>query len=267
MAFYGTSFVFDGIPCEDFGLMLYNIGDSSQGGGTFASTPTIQEETRPTGWRPFFFGTKFENKLEFELVFGVNQKRLDEQKHLDRYEVNAIASWLTGHEQYKELSIVQEDMEHLHYKCMITGLEIVEYGLLPWGFKATVTCDSPYAYLAPCVYSYAINGEKNISFLNKSSYNGYYYPVIEFEKNSGNALVIKNQTDGGRIFELTRIPDTVTSIRIDCDAGVITSNTSTNLYEHCNFNFPRLKRGYNTLNITGNGTLKITCEFPINAGG
>lgn len=266
MAFYGSSFVFDGVPCDDFELMMYDMDSASQSSGSFASTVTVVEETLASKWKPIFYGTKFGGKLEFDIVFGVNQRRIDEDRYLDRGEIDVIASWLTGVDGYRYLSIVQEDMLYVRYRCYISALEIVEYGAVPWALKATVTCDSPYAYLYPHEYSYDVNGSALISILNESSLNGYYYPVVEFTRSSGDKLIIENQTDGGRKFVLEKIPATVTAIRVDNDRRVITNNADLNLYEGCNFKFLRLKRGYNTLKVTGNGGLKIICEFPVNAG-
>lgn len=266
MAFYGSSFIFDSVPCDNFELMMYDIDGASQTGGSFASTVTPVEETLPSRWKPIFYGMKFEGRLEFSIVFGANQRRIDEGRYLDRGEMDVIASWLTGVDGYRYLSIVQEDMLYVRYKCYISSLEIVEYGMVPWALKATVTCDSPYAYLYPHEYSYDIDGSALISILNESSLNGYYYPVIEFTRSSGNTLTIENQTDGGRTFTLERIPAAATVIRVDNDRRIITNNADLNLYGKCNFKFLGLKRGYNTLNVTGNGTLKIICEFPVNAG-
>lgn len=37
MAFWGNSFVFNDIPCDDYDLMLYDVGSTAQGSGNFAS--------------------------------------------------------------------------------------------------------------------------------------------------------------------------------------------------------------------------------------
>lgn len=267
MAFYGSTFVFNGVPCEDFDLMLYDVGSTSQENGEFASVVSIVEEELATKWKPIFYGVKFEKKLEFEMVFGVNQKRLDEGSFLDRYELEAVASWLTGLDGYRWLSIAQEDMRHVRYKCYVSSLEIVGYGMIPWALRASITCDSPYAYMSESEFVYTISGSKSINFLNESSYNGYYYPKLEIATQGGGSFSIENETDNKRVFELKDIPASITKINIDNENGVIKNDADLNLYDCFNFNFLRLKRGYNKLNVTGNGTLKIICEFPVNVGG
>ena len=267
MAFWGKSFAFNGCPCESFDLMIYDVGSETQSGNTFASVVTIMEESLPTRWKPVFYGVKHEKKLEFEIVFGVNQDRLDEENYLDRMEMEAIAVWLTGHDRYLPLEIEQDDMFHVRYKCMVTGLVAVEYGNIPWAMKATITCDGPYAYMSPFEFVYNISGTQTIRFLNESSHNGYYKPVIEYAPANGGDLEIVNETDGDRVFRLTGIPAAATTVVIDNENCVITNSADLNLYPCFNYRFFRLKRGYNTLTVTGNGVLKIKCEFPVNVGG
>lgn len=267
MAFWGSSFIFDDIPSENFDLMMYDIGGPSDDDADFASGVTVVEESVGRRWKPYFYGVKFENKLEFEIVFGVNQQRIDAGRYLDRYEIAEVAAWLTGHPNYKWLTIDQADMGHVRYRCMITNLASITYGNLPWAMRATVTCDSPYAYMPEQVEEFPIAGSTQVLFENKSSINGYFYPIVEFISDGSDELHIENAMDGGRTFSLTSIPASVSQITIDNDRCIISNDQSLNLYPNCNYRFLRLKRGYNILNVIGNGTLRIRCEFPIDIGG
>ena len=196
MAFWGRTFVFDGIPCEAYDLMMYDVGDSGDEDAELASTATIDEETVGHRRKPYFYGVKYENKLTFEIVFGVNQRRLDAGKYLDRYEIDAIAGWLTGHDGYKWLEIEQPDARLIRYNCMITGLSLIQYGKVQWALRAEVTCDGPYAYKHPEETSYTVNGETNVTFYNESKINGYYMPDIEITQ-TGGTFKIENMTAGG----------------------------------------------------------------------
>lgn len=204
MAFWGHSFTFNDIPCEDFELMIYDIDGTSQSTGKFSSGVTVIEDKVSAHWKPYFYGVKLDNKLKFTMVFGVNQKRVDENKFLDRYELEAIAAWLTGHNKYMWLEIQQEDLAYVRYKCIVTGLEMVEFGMLPWALRATIECDSPYAYLYPQTFEYTVNGEQTISFYNESSHNGYYMPVLILE-----AIQNIRISDEMTVFEVST-GDTVT---------------------------------------------------------
>lgn len=298
MAFWGHSFTFDGRPCEDYDLMMYDIGGNSQDEANFASSGNIIEDVVGVRWRPYFYGVQFENKLEFEITFGVNMDRLDHKEHLSRSEISEIASWLTGHTQYKWLEIEQEDLEYIRYKCMITDLSIVSYGNIPYTFRAKITCDSPYAYKREQEYQYNITGTTQMSIYNESCLNVPYYPIVVFEPSidsiqeassigdlsshsigemkhirigslasgQGEAISfsIKNNTDSGRTFQIDNMPGSISSVLIDNDHGIISNNMDLNIYPMCNFRFFRLIKGMNELEVTGNGILRIICEYPVN---
>lgn len=266
MAFHGRAFVFNSVPCEAYELMMYDVGSTGQGDGKFASVVTIEEEVVGGRWKPYFYGVKFDEKLEIDMVFGVNQRRLDMEKYLDRYEINEIATWLTGYDAYGWLDIEQPDTQMIRYRCICTSLEIVSYGNIPWALQAKFVCDSPFAYLYPEEFEYAISGTTTINFYNKSSLNGYYRPEMEIIQ-AGGTFSITNVTDDSRVFSLSGFPASVKHVYIDNDHEVITNDQDVNLYPYFNYKFFRLKRGYNQLKITGNGTLKIKCMFPVNAGG
>lgn len=267
MAFWGRGFTFDGISCDEYNLTLYDIGGTNDDEAPFASTVSIVEETVGSKWKPYFYGVRFEDKLEFELVFGVNEDRIESGLYLDRSEVAKIASWLTGHHEYKWLTIEQDDIRSVRYKCMITELSIIPYGKVPWAMRATVTCDSPFAYSPEEVAEYKIAGSGQITYNNKSDLNGYYYPIMEFVRSGGNEIRIVNATDGLREFVLSGIPSSVKTIRVDHDKCIISNDQSLNLYGGCNYKFLRLKRGENVLRVTGNGTLRFISEFAVNIGG
>ena len=267
MAFWGHKFIFNEIPCETFDLMMYDIGGESQGDGKFAHMVTIVEEIVGTRWKPYFYGIKYDKKQEFDIVFGVNQDRIDKHQYLDRYELAEISAWLAGHPKYLWLEIEQDDMTYFRYRCIITSLDIVSYGNIPWALKATVTCDGPYAYLYPQEFKYDVNGEIELQFYNESSHNGYYKPEMQIEISSGSSFSIVNETDSQHAVQFTGLPTSIRNIYVNNDTEVITTPSGENVYEYCNFQFLRLKRGYNTLKVTGHGTLTLRCEFPISTGG
>lgn len=55
MGFYGNHFSFDGIPCDEFGLAIYDIEGNSQGNSVdIASSGTIIEDWIPAKSKSFF---------------------------------------------------------------------------------------------------------------------------------------------------------------------------------------------------------------------
>ena len=266
MAFFGKAFVFDNTPCENYDLMLYDIEHMDES-ISITGVSTIEDETVGNHWRPYFYGTRPGEKLEFDITFGVNERRLDSDKYLDNWELAEVTAWLCGHTDYKWLYIEQFDTKFFWYRCMITDLRITRYGSVPWALTAHITCDSPYAYLEAEETTYTVSGSKTIEIYNESSLNDWYYPTITFERTSGTAFSVKNAMDNNRGPSFTNIPGSVSTITIDNEHCIVTNDQDVNLYEGFNFQFLRFARGYNTLTITGDGTLKIRVEYPINVGG
>ena len=266
MNFYGKTFYFNNIPCDAFDLMLYDIDGGGESEGEYASPVSIEEEAVGSRWKPYFYGVKYEERLTFDITFGVNTSRIDENRLLDRYETTAIADWLTGHDHYINLDIEQEDMKFVRYKAIITKLEMVTFGQIPYALKATVECDSPFAYMYPEENTFTITTSGTASIYNRSSLNGYYMPVITLSQ-SGGTFSIVNTSDANREFKFTSLPGGTGLITVQNDNCLIKCANGLNLYPYFNNQFFRLVKGNNALTITGTGTLKIICEFPINIGG
>ena len=267
MAFWGSEFIFDGVPCSQFGLMVYHFGSNSQEDVAFPDGSII-EDRLPSRFDALTYGLVQNQPLEYTLVFGANMASIDANESIDRYEVEAISAWLTGHRKRKWLAIVQDDMESYRYKCYITNLKLITHGDYPWAFSCKVSCDSSFAYTFPEVFEYDVNGTKTVNFFNRSTYNGFYRPEMEIQTRGGTgSFIIQNETDNGRVFQFSGLPAGNQTIYVDNKNQIIKGSTNADLYEHFNMKFLRLLRGDNILRITGNAHLKIVCEFPVNVGG
>lgn len=267
MAFWGNEFIFDGIPCSEFGLMVYHFGSNGQDDVNFQNGDIIEDRI-PSRYDALTYGLVQNQSLEYTLVFGANMESLDKNSSLDRYDVEAITAWLTGHSVRKWLVISQTDMESFRYKCMISELRLITYGDMPWAFSCKVSCDSPFAYTMPEEFTYSVNGESQVRLFNRSSYNGFYRPKMEIAVYSDRNLSIQNLSDGNRLFQFSELPGgNSLIIYMDNKNQVITNNMDLNLYPYFNMKFMRLVRGDNILKLTGRAEIKFICEFPVNIGG
>lgn len=266
MAFYGCEFTFDGIPCSEYGLMIFNIGSYSQGDVNIP-TGTMVEEKIAGRYDTLAYGIKQDKPLEFTLVFGANTEATDRHIPLDRYDVDAISAWLVGHDDYRYLTICQTDMMDFRYKAVISDLKLITYGGHPWAFQCKVTCDSPYAYTYPTETVIECDGTTDVTFYNRSSYRGFYKPKLVIATSGGGSISIVNAADGGRVFSLTNLPTSVHEVVVDNLNQVITTDSTINPYAYFNMKYFRLVRGDNDLTITGDAEVKIICEFPVNIGG
>lgn len=267
MAFWGTEFIFDGIPCSEYGLMVYQFGSEGQEDVSFQNGEIVEDRI-PGRYDALTYGLIQNHALEYTLVFGANMKSVDANKGIDRYEVDAIATWLTGHSTRKWLTIVQEDMEAFRYKCFVSELKLITYGDMPWAFSCRISCDSPFAYTLPEEYEYTVNGEEQFVLFNRSSYRGFFKPYIQITINGGDEVSIENLSDNNRTFKFSSLPGgNSLEIYVDNKNQIITNNMDLNLYPYFNMKFMRLVHGDNTLKISGNATVKFVCEFPVNIGG
>lgn len=273
MAFEGCGFAFDGLPSSEFGLEIYEMSSNTQGDSPFTSTGEILTDTINGKSHSYLYGVSQTTPLEFKLTFGVNRSSVDAHRPLDRWDMQAISAWLTGHNdnEWKWLEIEQPDMETVRYRCLISELSPVSNGMETWAFSCRVRCDSAYGYTYPEKYMYRLTGEERDVFIfNKSSFGGYYYPKLEIFLTSGDSVSIVNEDDNGRAFVIDNLPPVMpATILVDNDHQVIKCDRTLDRapYAYFNMNYFRLKRGDNHLKINGNGRVHIICEFPVNVGG
>lgn len=261
--FDSYEFSFNGESSAMYGLMIYDVAGRGQGEVSFGNKASIVE-TRTTGRvQPLHFGVNYhETPLEFTLVFGAMQE-------LDRFEMEDIARWLTGSNEYRWLSIDQPDMELMQFRCIVTQLTPIFNGWLPFAFEATIRCDCPYAYSYPFYKQYTINGTRSILFRNESSVNEYIRPLLTFSPSSGTTSIsIVNKSDNNREFSIKNIPSG-SVVEVDNNNGIIQdiSPYKRNLYGGFNLNFFRFVHGDNTINVSGSGTLTIEGRFLYNVAG
>ncbi len=262
--FNSYEFSFGGESSLMYGLMIYDFDGKGQNDVSFGNKADIVETRTNNRIQPIHFGVNYhKTPLQFKLIFGSD-------KPLDRYDLENISFWLTGHQRYQWLSIDQPDMELFQFRCLITQLTPLSHGWLPVAFEATILCDCPYAYGHEFYNQYAINGTTNILFRNESSIREPIKPYLTFSPSSGTTeLKIINHSDNDRTFILSSLPTSSgMSIKIDNLNGIITESVyGYNLYEGFNLNLFRLVQGDNSLTISGNGTLALHGRLQYNIAG
>lgn len=277
MAFTAYEFTFNGRSCREFGLILCDFNGSDREGGTHTAGGKLQTEAVFRQYRSLLRGVEDEEKLSFQLSFGLCPDRMERRQFLDRFEIEGISTWLTGRCGWGWLTMEQDDLAHVRYRCMITELKEVSSGWDTYGFTCTVQCDSHYAYMFPQEYGYHCDGELNINFFNRSSMNAPYSPSLVIEPLGSGGVSIVNQSLGGvgpawgelgyvNGTRLAPLPS-LAQLRIELDEnGVLTSSEGLNLYPYYNFERLGLVRGENRLIVTGKCDLTIRCEFPVDVG-
>lgn len=261
MAFYGKSFVFDGIPSE-----LYNLTISSLSGEETSRVADVELITTKIYRRPteYLYGVSQNPVLQFPIVFHTPE-------NLSAEDFGNVSAWLFGQQNYKKLQIFQDDMYDMYFNCFLVQPELIRVGNIIRGVKAVVRCDSPFAYTFPQTAEYTYGSPPSSSaiiFTNYSQNSFYIYPEIQFTMTaSGGNLSITNTTDSGRIFSFTGLAANEV-ITVNNDLQIITSSLSLLRLPLFNKKFFRLLPGKNVLSVTGSITnLKITYSFAKKIGG
>lgn len=256
MAFNATKFIYDGEPCETYGLMLYSF--ESGGGvktGEFGANIQMIEDRVVRSMIPIVYGAKQEEPLKFTLTFG-------SLSPISREDFSEIAYWLCGKPEYRVLEIIQDDMAETLYKCYMTNIQHENIKGIPYAFTADVVCDCPYAYSYPETYNFTVSGSKETIIYNDSACAEYIWPyIILTPSNVTQTVSIVNENDNNREFKFTQLNNYDNEIiYIDNAKKIITSSNGVNMYPYFNKNFFRLVRGLNTITITGDCVIRIVFQ-------
>lgn len=262
--FNAYEFTFAGESQASYGLIICDIGGTTQDNVSFGNKASIIEARTMSRIKPIHYGVNYhEDPLKFNIVFG-------SEKSLDRFDMEKIAFWLTGYQEYQWLSINQPDLMHVQFRCLITELTPIYNGWLPVAFEATVLCDCPYAYGKEFCSEIDMSGDRSIIFKNEGSVREYLKPVVTVALLPGvTDFKIINHSDSGREFCFTGLPASGVEFVVQNESGIMEELTSNgiNLYQYFNMNFFRLVEGDNRLQIIGDGKLQISGRFLHNVAG
>ena len=254
-------FTFAGVPSSTFGMFVCDIGSKRHGDNAFGNRANIVEQRLAHRIRPLHYGVRYHDEpLSFTLIFGGKQD-------MDRFQMQAVAKWLTGYQDYQWLSIDQPDLEHVQFRCLIQSLTPISVGWLPVAFEARVVCDCPYGYSYPFRKSYTISGTESFTFYNDSTCRALLKPTLKIELVSRcTSFSLANQRTG-QTMAFSELPNGGVSITVDNENELITEeNYGADIYNHFNYVFFGLEPGDNEIEVVGNGILTISGRFLYNTG-
>ena len=260
MAFYASSFQFDGIPSETFGLLISEIDGSSVDSSMGSSSMDILNQKIYRKSTPYLYGMTPSQNLSFEI--SANTQHSDE---IDAEDFQLIQAWLFSPRTYRKLLIMQPDMESVYFNCIFNNPKINRVGNKIVGFTATIECNSPYAWNYPktTTYTYSVpTVDNSVIFYNSSDDKGaYLYPTCAITMNSfGGYITITNSSDTNRVFSIITLS---AGEVITIDSSNQTMSSSLGLKRMANFNkkFLRFIPGVNNIRIQGNiASLAITVQ-------
>lgn len=244
-----------------YGLYCCDFGSKQHEDVSFGNRAKIIEERILGRVQPLHFGVNYHDEpLQFTMIFGGDQP-------IDRYDMQTIAMWLTGHQQYQWLTIEEPDMEGLSFRCLIRELTPISVGWFQYAFSADVICDCPYAYSEPFKQTFEITSGESTSCLlrNFGSARDHIRPVLNIDVADESTMswvhIINHATGDEMRFD--DIPSGTISIIVDNDTGIIegsSKNTSSvvDVYPYFNFEYIKMASGDNWLEISSDGNIKIT---------
>lgn len=241
-------FHYDGIWSGMYGLQLADFdSDPVRETETYARNLSVLKA--PSLVRFFYGGDDDASAPECEFAV-ISQEGIPGEMR------GEILSWLVGRKGFKPLILEDDDNSGFTYYCNFTRAETIWINGLCHGFRLTGTLDSYFARGVPTVAK-AAAGTHEIKIQNRSDIvDEYVYPKVEF---TGSSVSIINKTDDpARAFEFTGL-DSDEKIVVDNELRTIESSTSDMRLDKFNKNWLRLRRGSNTLSITSEGDVTITC--------
>lgn len=276
--FSATHFTYDGVFSGLYGLILADFDDSSVI-ETAAFSPTLHTTKTSASNRFFHNGITYDSHPTHTFSV-ICEKPIDDGKRRE------ILRWLTGRNEFKELKIHQPDLEEYGYYCVFTDIQIIYIHGFCHGFRVTANFDSLYQRGKPSVIDpperthpsllytdglIEMSGTETFTINNRSDIvDDYVFPKIDFYVYNP-VFTIINRTDdpsGSRPFQVSNIASSQygDGIVVDNELRTFRSLTGKITIEQFNKNWLRLLPGVNTLEITTNGSVYISCPHYVMLG-
>lgn len=255
-------FIYAGIPSSMYGLYICDFAGNRNDDVAFGNSAKIIEKKVNNRVSPLHYGVDYNSTpLSFKMIFA-------SKKELNRWDMQEIAHWLTGRNNYEWLSIEQSDMKNVQYKCIITDLKPISVGWAPYAFEANVRCDCPYAYGNAFSERFSISKTSPVILFNDGTARVPCKPDLKIIKPAGVTEVnLINESDDNREFSIVYLPSTSMEIYVSNENGIIIDKTlGTDLYSGFNDVFFRLIPGINQIKTTGNLDVTFEGRFYFNIG-
>lgn len=250
MSFFGLNFIYGGITGSEFGLMISNIGSE---GVTEIEGANVEPITQSIYRNPinYLLGVKQSPALSIPITFTVRDE-------LNATQSSLISGYLFGRKTYLPLQIVQPDMEYIYYNCILVNPVVIKVGNTIRGYKATILCDSPFAWENNTIQTFRYNDffvRESIIVNSTSDADMPIYPKLiiktnQFEEN----IKITNTRDSEFLFGISKVPPLETIV-VDNRLQTATSPVSYKNYlanmEGFGYNWLKLYPGINILTLEG----------------
>lgn len=253
--FNATDFEYDGISASTFGLKIASMESTP-----IETTPVFSSSlttVRSSKSNKFYYAGLTCDTTPTATFSVISETYIDDERRA------LINAWLIERKGFKKLVIKQEDLEKYTYNCIFTeGKMIYANGHLV-GWTLTATFDSEYQEMQPEVVFINGNGSQTRTItIDTDLADEYTYPIIRFKASStinGNWIKIVNRTDDQyRAFSFSGSIQPQSTITVDNERKIITSDNGQYLLDNFSKKWLRLRNGDNNIELTINGRVELT---------
>lgn len=248
IAFYGNEMTFNGVSCTSFGLGVYSENSNEK----ITVSNYKSDMTKPYKQNRFLPKKQYEDEPIYPKI---SLLPLDGQP-ITRQELDSIEQWLHPDNDFKPLTINQDDLTGWHYNCRLKSMEAETYGNKIMMIHLTFEADSVWVWSDLNTLSYT-SFASPIVFSNTSS-EEKMCPIYKIYMNSsgGTAKIVDsfytNANESTMEFTGLQAEEILT---INTELGILSSNKRTGVFGTFVYpNFLRLDKGNHSFIVTGNVT-------------
>ena len=260
MSSYHSSFTYlNKNSQDDFGWIISHFDPDDGETDGYLSQDQVYTESY-NGTKRNLYGTKY-NTVATVKITVIKQ----DGKDFSLDDCRAAYRWLTGITSANWMDLYVGDEVKYRLLCTIQDVKPQKLDARTIGLNIYCESLSPWAYSPHIKIEQLITNTANIEINNESDdLYTYTYMKTTFKNKSGKSLQISNLSTE----EVTQVNNLATNEFITLDGNqMITSDKPSRVFgTDFNFVFPRLKAGYNKLNVSGTGTLILEYAYPIKMG-
>lgn len=183
MSMFCKEFIFDGISCKEYDLVICSFDGGKSETATAGSNIEYTTFKAPNSNKWFATGSAYKEQLTFTFSICKFQCNSSCNQPLSERELSFLMRWLVR-KDYKYLNFLQEGYENIHYNCQINA-EKYEVGGKCYGLTLTVVCDAPFGWSEQMSTTISSSTSKTVTLYNNSDEIGVIYPDMVINSNAG----------------------------------------------------------------------------------
>ena len=240
-----SDFIFDGIPSTEYNVTIYSLGDAPDT-ELLVENKEFTRIIAPHDTRYRIIDVSDNEVLTFKLqIFPTDTDFLSDAR------IRNLTNWLFNKKDYKKLQILDANISHLYFNCILTDATKVMAVEKVMGIEFTVECDSNGAWTFESInnYDFTVTGIGTIFFNNVSLDIEGIKPILTIEMFEDGDLSMTNLTTGQQIT-INNL-NTTEKITIDCRNQIISSSLERYLFDDFNGEFLYLPQGLSSISVSG----------------